>query len=88
MGTSDSMSPFTSSMARAWSTVSVKAKESSSSRCHGVSGAKACPFMCNRSRYSSTSSWAISCTAARALARVRCHSEPPRRLSVGDSPPL
>ena len=50
MGMSDSMSPFTSSTARSWSTVSVKEKESSSSRCQGVSGAKAWPFMCSRNR--------------------------------------
>ncbi len=37
------MSALTSSMQASWSGVSTYAKASSSSRCHGVSGPKACP---------------------------------------------
>ena len=43
IGTAFSMSALTSSIAAIWSGVSVNGKASSSSRCHGVSGAKACP---------------------------------------------
>ena len=48
----------------------------------GVAGRPA-----RRRRYRATSSSAISCTAARALDRARCHSDPPSRLTVGESPP-
>ncbi len=37
------MSALTSSIAAIWSTVSVNGNASSSSRCHGVSGANAWP---------------------------------------------
>ena len=43
IGTGRSMSALTSSIADSWSGVSVNGKASSSSRCHGVSGANACP---------------------------------------------
>ena len=43
IGTAFSMSALTSSIADAWSGVSVNGNASSISRCHGVSGANACP---------------------------------------------
>ena len=87
IGSGRSMSAFTSSMAESWSDVSTKGNEDSSSACQGVSGPKALPSTSRRRRYRATSSSAISWTAARALERARCHSEPPSRLTVGESPP-
>ena len=48
IGIDFSMSALTSSMAANWSGVSVYGKASSSSRCHGVSGPKACPCVAIR----------------------------------------
>ncbi len=87
MGRGRSMSSLTSSMARSWSTVSTNGNDDSSSACHGVSGPKAWPETSSRRRYRATSSSAISCTAARARDRAFCHSEPPSRLTEGESPP-
>ena len=88
MGASRSMSCFTSAMAWSWSRVSWYSKASSSSRCQGVSGAKGWPGAVIRRRYSSTSSWAISCTALRTRALAAAQSEPPMRDTVGVSPPV
>ena len=87
MGWGRSMSAFTSSMARSWSEVSMNGNDDSNSACHGVSGPKAWPVTWSRRRYSATNSSATSCTAARALDRAFCHSDPPSRLTVGESPP-
>ena len=45
MGTSFSMSAFTSVMAESWSGVSTKLNASSSSRCHTLSGPNAWPLV-------------------------------------------
>ena len=45
MGTGFSMSALISSMHRSWSSVSGYPKCSSNSVCHGLSGAKAWPFV-------------------------------------------
>ena len=82
------MSAFTSPMALSWSGVSSKGNDASNSCCHGVSAAKARPSACTRLWYSTTSSWAISATAARTLALLFCHSPPPSRLRLGESPPV
>ncbi len=82
------MSAFTSTMAASWSGVSWYGNASSNSRCHGVSPSNAWPSLCSRFWYSTTSSCAISTTAARTRALVRCHPSPPSRLSDGASPPV
>ena len=87
MGTARSMSPFTASMASIWSSVSTKGKLSSISRCHGESAANAWPGAACRLAYSSTSSPAISRTAARAFFLVFFQSDPPIFDRVGFSPP-
>src|SRR5690625_1379122 len=87
MGTVFSISALTSSMVDIWSGVSTNSKESSSSRCHGVSGPKACPGAVWRAEYRRTSSSAISRMALRALDLVLAQSLPPIRLTEGSSPP-
>ena len=55
-----SMSRLTSSTVESWSGVSTNGKASSSSRCQGLSGPKACPRVACRAAYSLISSAAIS----------------------------
>ena len=87
MGTGCSMSCFTAAIAAIWSSVSTNGKLSSNSCCHGESGANAWPGAVARFAYSSTSSLAISRTAARAFFLVFFQSEPPIFDKVGFSPP-
>ena len=68
------MSALTSSIAAIWSCVSVYGNASSSSRCHGVSGANACPGADARAAYSCTSLAAICRTALRARPLVLAQS--------------
>ena len=70
-----------------WSGVSTYGNDSSISICHGVSWANAWPVAVTRFWYSTTSSWAISRTADRTRLLVLAKSDPPRRWSVGASPP-
>ena len=81
------MSALTSSIAAIWSGVSVYGNASSSSRCHGVSGANACPGADALAAYSCTSFAAICRTALRARPLVFAQSAPPSLFSVGTSPP-
>ena len=74
------MSALTSSMARCWSGVSSKGKASSTSRCHGVSGANAWPGLASRRRYRTTSS-------GRDLAHRGAHARL-RLLEVGTTHPV
>ena len=87
MGTTCSMSSFTSITADSWSGVSTYVKASSSSRCHTVSGPNAYPWDACRAAYSLISSAAICRTALRARFLRFAQSAPPRRSSVGASPP-
>ncbi len=82
------MSALTSSIVTSWSGVSTYAKASSSSRCHGVSGPKECPWVAIRAEYRRISSPAISLTCLRARALVFFQSAPPILDSDGDSPPV
>ena len=77
------MSRLTSSTLASWSGVSTYGKASSSSRCQGVSGAKAWPLVACRAAYSLISSAAICRTALRARPLRLAQSEPPSRSSVG-----
>ncbi len=81
------MSALTSSMAPIWSGVSVYGNASSSSRCQGVSGENAYPGADVRAAYSRISSPAICLTALRARPFAFCQSAPPRRCTLGASPP-
>ena len=81
------MSRLTSSTLASWSGVSTYGNASSSSRCHGVSGAKAWPLVACRAAYSLISSAAICRTALRARPLRLFQSEPPSRSSDGCSPP-
>ena len=81
------MSALTSSAARSWSGVSSYGNEASISDCHGESGAYANPWAASRLAYSASSSSARSLTALRTRCFARSQSVPPRRLSVGCSPP-
>ena len=87
IGYGRSMSALTSSMALRWSGVSTYGKASSISCCHGVSWPNAWPSALTRFWYSTTSSWAISRTAERTRLLALAKSLPPRRCSVGASPP-
>ena len=87
IGVTRCISTLTSSIQANWSGVSTYANASSSSRCQGVSGAKAWPVLAWRAAYKRTSSPAISLTALRALPFVFAQSLPPRRCTLGDSPP-
>ena len=62
-------------------------KESSNSRCQGVSGEKAKPGELVRAAYRRMSSPAIWRTALRARPLAFCHSPLPIRCTVGVSPP-
>ena len=87
IGYGRSMSALTSTIATRWSGVSTNGKASSISACHGVSALKATPSALTRFWYRRTSSWAISRTAERTRLLALAKSEPPRRCSVGVSPP-
>ena len=87
IGYGRSMSTLTSSMAVRWSGVSTNGNPSSISACHGVSLPNAWPAALTRFWYSTTSSWAISRTALRTRDLALAKSAPPRRCSVGASPP-
>ena len=79
IGYGRSMSAFTSLIVESWSGVSIYANESSSSRCHGVSGEKAKPGEEVRAAYKRISSPAIWRTALRARPLAFCHSPLPMR---------
>ncbi|MEV6950064.1 hypothetical protein AB0N07_51030 [Streptomyces sp. NPDC051172] len=81
------MSFLTSSMVVSWSGVSMNGNASSSSPCHGVSGANAWPREAMRAEYRRMSSPAISRVARLALDLVCAQSEPPILDSDGVSPP-
>ncbi len=81
------MSAFTSSTVLSWSGVSWNGNASSSSRCQGVSGPNAKPFVACRAAYSLISSAAISRTALRARLLRLVQSPPPSRSRLGCSPP-
>ncbi len=83
IGRGASMSRFTSSIARSWSGVSSYGKASSISRCHGESGANACPPARSRSAYNCRSSRAISRVRSRTRRFSRSHSLPPSRWIWG-----
>ena len=67
--------------------VSTKAKLSSNSLCHGVSGENAKPGALIRAAYNRINSAAICFTAFLALRLLFCQSAPPIRCSAGASPP-
>ena len=87
MGTAASMSCFTSLMVVSWSGVSMNGKDSSSSRCHGVSAAKVWPREAIRAEYRRINSPAICLVALFALDLVEAQSEPPILDRLGASPP-
>ena len=82
------MSSFTSATACIWSGVSSYGKASSTSRCQGVSGAKACPAAAALARWTSTTCSARTEASRRTRLRVAAQSPPPIRLTLGDSPPV
>src|SRR6266516_4754174 len=64
------MSRLISSTLASWSGVSTYGKASSSSRCHGVSGPNACPFVACLAAYSLISSAAILIDARQLVRRL------------------
>jgi hypothetical protein len=62
---------------RSWSSVSTNGNDDSISVCHGVSGPKACPVDGQAPPVQLHQLLGHLVAAARALARVFCHSEPP-----------
>ena len=77
-----SMSRFTSSMQRSWSSVSWYGKAASNSLCQSVSGGKAKPCAALRREYRSSSDPARSSTAAFARSLRRCHPLPPEGVEL------
>ena len=83
------MSPFTSAMAVSWSGVSWYGKASSSSRCHGrvlgegVAGLVEALLVEHDELLGD-----LATPTERTLALAFCQPSPPRRLRVGDSPPV